>query len=202
MRSTVVYDCEYLTNRTSPRRFWCGPHDPDPTVVQIGAVRLGLEGDMPLLDRFEVLIRPRDRSGGPTGIDPFLTELTGLTADRVASEGVSLTEALDRFGSFSAGARCWSWGKDELNLIAVSCWIEGIAPPMLPSRFGNAAALVLRAGEPLGMVENARSNTLAGLLGVATPPLRAHDGLDDATAVALALRHLLRADRLRPEDLL
>ena len=201
MRTAVVYDCENLTNRTSPERFWCGPWDPDPTVVQIGAVRLGLEGDMPLLETFEVLVRPRDRSGAPAAIDPFLTELTGITAERVEVEGVPLADALARFEAFADGARCWSWGKDELNLVAVSCWVEGIAPPMAPDRFGNAAALLLEAGLSREVVGRTRSNALAATLGVETPPLRAHDGLDDARSVAYALGHLLRAGRLRADHL-
>ena len=45
MSYTVIYDCEFLTAPGAPQRFWCGPHDPDPVVAQVGAVLLGLEGD-------------------------------------------------------------------------------------------------------------------------------------------------------------
>jgi hypothetical protein len=40
--SVVVFDCEHLTNEASPSRFWCGPDDPDPLLVRIGAVRPSL----------------------------------------------------------------------------------------------------------------------------------------------------------------
>lgn len=199
MRTTIVYDCEYLTNRTAPERYWCGPSDPDPTVVQIGAVRLGLEGDVPILDTFDALVRPRDRGGCAAPIDPYLTWLTGITAERLDENGVPLGEALDRFAAFADGTRCWSWGKDELNLMAISCYVEGIAPPMAANRFGNAAALLLEAGMDPEDVGRARSNTLAAMLGAEHPQLRAHDALDDALSVAYALKHLLGAGRLRPE---
>lgn len=199
MDTAVVYDCENLTNRTSPSRFWCGPWDPDPTIVQIGAVSLGLGGDMPLGDTFEVLVRPKDRTGGFAELDPFFTDLTGITPERLSAEGVGLADALARFDAFAAGRRCWSWGKDELNMIAVSCWIEGIDPPMRPDRFGNAAGLILEAGYSRAFVGGARSNRLASMLGVETPPLRAHDGVDDARSVAYALQHLLRTGALRPD---
>ncbi len=196
MHTAIVYDCEFLTNETAPQRFWCGPMDPDPTVVQIGAVRLALKAEFTLLEEFEVLIRPRDRTGAPAELDPHFTWLTGLTPGRVAAEGVPLADALARFAAFAGQSRCWSWGKDELNLLAISCWVEGLAPPMRPERFGNAAALLLRSGMEPGTVGTLRSHTICEALGVDTPPLRGHDALGDAKSVAYALQHLLRSGAL------
>ena len=215
MHSAVIYDCEYLTVADSPSRYWCGPMDPDPTVVQIGAVRLSLVGEPGSGDgfalggeledelgaaaTFEAIVRPRDRTGAFAPLDPHFTWLTGITPERVQSEGVPLTDALNRFGAFAGADRCWSWGKDELNLIAISCWVEGIAPPMGPERFGNAAGLFLQTDLDPEFVGRLRSNTIAQALSVRTPPLRAHDALGDALSVAYALQHLLREGRLRAE---
>lgn len=197
MRTAIVYDCEFLTNRTAPSRFWCGPMDPDPTVVQIGAVRLELEDGFALGDTFDVIVRPRERDGAEATLDPHFTWLTGITPERVSDEGVPLAVALDRFGAFAGGDTCWSWGKDELNLLAISCWVEGIAAPMPPSRFGNAAALLLASGMDADAVGELRSHTLCEALGVSTPPLRGHDALSDARSVAYTLQHLLRTGSLR-----
>lgn len=199
MRTAVIYDCEYLTNESSPSRYWNGPMDPDPTVVQIGAVRLSLEGDFALGDTFEAVIEPRDRTGAPAPLHPHFTWLTGITPERVAAEGVPLADALDRFGAFARSDTCWSWGKDELNMLGISCWVEGIAPPMGPERFGNAAGLLLQTDLGPELVGRMRSNTICDMLGIETPPLRAHDALGDAKSVAFALQHLLRAGRLRVE---
>ena len=200
MRTAIVFDCEFLTNESAPQRFWCGPHDPDPIVAQLGAVRLGLDGDAPVLETLDVVVQPRDRSRARAALDPHFTWLTGITEERIETEGVPLADALARFQAFADGARCWSWGKDELNLMAISCYVEGIAPPMGPARFGNAAALVLSSGVPPETVARARSNTLAAILGVEHPPVRAHDALGDALSVAYALQHLLREGRLAPAD--
>ena len=199
MRTATIYDCEFLTNQSAPSRFWCGPMDPDPTVVQIGAVRLELEGAFALGDTFETIVRPRDRTGAEAMLDPHFTWLTGITPERVRDEGVPLADALDRFELFAGTDRCWSWGKDELNLLAISCWVEGIDAPMRPGRFGNAAALLLASGmdpEPVGKL---RSNTICEALGVSVPLLRGHDALGDAQSVAYALQHLLRTGALRAE---
>lgn len=48
MKKAIIFDCEFLCLEGSQRRFWCAAHDPDPVIAQIGAVRLGLEGDFPL----------------------------------------------------------------------------------------------------------------------------------------------------------
>lgn len=211
MRTAIIYDCEFLTNRSAPQRFWCGPMDPDPTVVQIGAVRLSLEGEprsrggFALGDElapdatFEVVVRPRERTGAFAPLDPHFTWLTGITPERVEADGVPLADALARFEAFAGDDTCWSWGKDEINMLAVSCWVEGIAPPMGPKRFGNAAGLLLKTDLDPEAVCRIRSNTICEALGVETPSLRAHDALGDALAVAYALQHLLREGRLRGE---
>lgn len=199
MRTAVVYDCEFLTNQSAPQRFWCGPMDPDPTVVQIGAVQLALDGSYELGETFETVVRPRDRTGAPAELDPHFTWLTGITPERVENEGVPLADALARFGTFAGDGTCWSWGKDEINMLAISCWVEGIESPMRPDRFGNAAGLLVKTDLDPEAVGRMRSNTICETLGVTTPPLRAHDALGDAMSVAYALQHLLREGQLRLE---
>jgi DNA polymerase III epsilon subunit-like protein len=198
VRDVIVFDCEYATSETAPRRFWNGPYDPDPVVFQIGAVRLGLGRPFELLDTFRTLVRPRDRHGKPVPVDPFFTRLTGIAAEDVARHGTGLAEALDALARFAGGASLWSWGKDEINTLATSCFVEGIPPPIPAARFGNACTLLLAAGIPYEDVQRLRSNTLAAHFGL-EPRLRAHDALDDAMSVALALRHLLRTGRLEAD---
>lgn len=85
MDSVVVFDCEHLTGETSPSRFWCGPDDPDPLLVQIGAVRLSLEPPFGLGESFDCIVAPVGRDG-PVAPSPFFTRLTGIDADRIAQE--------------------------------------------------------------------------------------------------------------------
>ena len=68
---------------------------------------------------------------------------------------------------------------------------------MPPSRFGNAAVLLLASGMDADAVGELRSHTLCEALGVSTPPLRGHDALSDARSVAYTLQHLLRTGSLR-----
>lgn len=200
--TAIVFDCEFLCLEGSQRRFWCGPHDPDPVIAQIGVVKLGLEGDFPVLNTHKYYVRPIDRFGAQFAIDPFFARLTGITEEIIASSGVRLAEALKKVDEFSGGARFWSWGKDELNMVAISCYVEGIEPVIPATRFENAVKLLLAAGMPLEDLAKTPSNKLADYFGIEHPSLQGHDALDDAMSVAYTLQYLLRAGRLEPAQLI
>ncbi len=70
MTGVVVWDVEFQTDAGAPQRFWCGPNDPDPVLVQIGAMWLGLTEDFAFSDPFERIVVPRDRSGAPWPLTP------------------------------------------------------------------------------------------------------------------------------------
>lgn len=197
----IIFDCEFLTAPGAPQRFWCGPNDPDPVAVQIGAVKLALTRDAELLDVWEQVVLPPGRGGETVEIHPFFTKLTGIDAERIAREGVPLADALSGFDRFAAGAPFWSWGKDEFNLLAISCYVAGVAPPIPVTRFGNATRLFAAAGFDDETIHGLRSPGLPAFLGLETEELQAHDALGDAKAVALSLQHLIRDGRLEPERL-
>ncbi len=200
MAHTILFDCEFLSAEGAPRRQWCGPFDPDPTVVQIGAVRLDLTAPFPVLKVFQAVIRPVDRLGAAVVPDPSFTALTGLDAAVLAS-GQGLEQALQGFAAFCGGARIWSWGKDELNLMAITTYVAGIVPPIPARQFGNACTLLIRAGVPYEAVQTLRSHTLCAHFGLTPPAGRAHDALHDALSLATAVQHLLISGRLLPADL-
>jgi DNA polymerase III epsilon subunit-like protein len=198
--SAILFDCEYLTAHGAMGRQWGGPLDPDPSVAQIGAVRLSLEPDYEILETFNVLIAPRTRHGRKAALDPFFTELTGIDKASVDDTGIPLAKALHRFEAFAGEDSIWSWGKDELHLFAISCYVEGFAPKLPIQRFGNAAGLVLLAGMPYADLVKTTSGRLADYFQLDRMKRREHDALDDAMSIAVSLQHLLRAGRLAPSD--
>ena len=84
-------------------------------------------------------------------------------------------------------------------MVAISCYIAGIAPPIPAHRFDNAVRLLVAAGMPNDDLAKTPSNKLADYYGVEHPPLRGHDALDDALSICYTLQHLLKAGKLRPE---
>ncbi|MDJ0637932.1 MAG: exonuclease [Paracoccaceae bacterium] len=201
MDHTVVFDCEFLTTPGAPQRFWCGLDDPDPVVAQIGAVKLQLDAEAELTETFECVVKPPLRGGGVADVPPFFQELTGVTADRIAQEGLGLEDALAELSGFADGAAFWSWGKDEFNLLAISCYVAGFSPPLPVTRFGNAVHLLAASGVPKDDIATLRSNTMTEYFGLPHPERPGHDALGDAQSVALVLQHLIRTGRLVPEAL-
>lgn len=94
----------------------------------------------------------------------------------------------------------WSWGKDELNLIAISSYVAGLEATIAASRFENACKLCLKAGMPYEDIKRTRSRDLARYCGMSIAEADTHDGLADATSVALALRKFLLDGHLTPDD--
>lgn len=202
MRHAVVFDCEFLCAEGSLSRFWCGPHDPDPVVAQIGLAKISLEGEFALLDTLRLFVIPRDRHGDRFPLDPYFTKLTGIEEKHIEQEGLGLKQALERTRDFAAGATLWSWGKDEFNMVAISCFLAGLPPPIPARQFGNACALLLKAGMPYEDIKTTRSSQLADYFQIKHPPLRAHDALDDALSIGCVVQALLRQGKLRPSDFL
>jgi len=78
--------------------------------------------------------------------------------------------------------------------------VQGKQSPIPATQFRNAPPLLVKAGEPLDVVHQLRSNTICDHFGLAAPG-PAHDAPADAAGVATALQHLLKVGRLSPQDL-
>jgi hypothetical protein len=196
----IIYDCEFLVSDGAMQRFWNGPRDPDPQVVQIGACKLALTPPYDIIDTFVAYISPIDRTGAPVLLDDLFTRLTGIAQETIDADGQPYPVAMDAFDTFSHGAQFWSWGKDELNLLGTAALIHGIAPPIPAARFANACDLLLAAGVPYDTVTGLRSHTMLAHFGLTAAAGRAYDALADSSQVTHVLQHLLTTGDLCPSD--
>lgn len=202
MPATVVFDCEYLAVEGSQTRFWAGPQDPDPVVIQIGAVRIDLDGDFAISAVLDELILPLDRHGKKYELDPYISKLTGIEKRALDERGLPLSQAIEKLRAFALNCRLWSWGKDEFLLLALSCYVQEVEPCIPARRFGNFKSILLKSGMPQDELGRVQSGQLAAHFGVAPTNLRAHDGLSDALSLAHVARHLLNVGALAPSDLM
>lgn len=200
MSEIVVYDCEYLSKEGAMGRMWSGHDDPDPIVVQIGAVRLNLDDNAKIIEETKIFIRPKDRKGAVCGLDPYFIALTGITDETIAQDAVELGAALAQLDEFSGTANFWAWGKDELIALGISCFLAGIAPPIKPSRFGNLKSIFRQAGMPNTDIDATSSGEIADYYGVGNSSLSKHDALDDALSLSRALRYLMERDQVSPHN--
>lgn len=88
---------------TARHRFWCGPTDPDPIVVQIGALRLDLEPPVEISHGTRIYIEPLNRRGQRVPLDPFFTRLTGITEQVLDAQAISLADALTELETLRGG---------------------------------------------------------------------------------------------------
>lgn len=198
-QEAVIYDTEFLTDTKALSRIWSGPDDPDPLLVQIGALRIGLRDDLPIKDEMNAIVIPRGRNGEAVQPTDFFTELTGICADRITEEGMEYEAAIQKLAAFGApDCRFWSWGRDDYFAVAISGFIAGVSSPISAHRFGNLRTLFWENGitdaEELGL----SSNQIGAHYGAPLPAKdrRAHDALDDAHSLVAGMRALMKAGRL------
>ncbi|MEM8578006.1 MAG: exonuclease [Pseudomonadota bacterium] len=199
MDRIVVYDAEFLTAPGAPQRFWCGPSDPDPLTIQIGAAALDLN-NLTISPAENWYVRPVDRDGHTVAVDPLVTRLTGISDAELAQHGVPLPEALGGLRDFAGGVPILAWGKDELLTFAASLFVQDILSPIPAAQFRTAVPLLVAAGEPEEVVQTLRSHTICAHFDLPQPG-PAHDARGDAMAVAHVLRHLLQTHRLDVADI-
>lgn len=171
----VVYDLEYTAWEGSRARDWSGPGE-HREIVQIGAVRL--DDSLAEVESLGLLVRPVRNPR----LSAYFTALTGITQERVDTEGITVAEALVRLDAFAAGLPLLANGTDA-EVVAENCRLHGCSAPFLP-RCRNIHPLLVQASGRPGIM----SAELADHFGLAKG--RGHDALDDARAVAGALRLL------------
>ncbi|SMP04485.1 exonuclease [Shimia sagamensis] len=198
MSKIVIFDTEYMSRDGAMYRVWSAANDPDPILVQIGAVLVDLQRPARVVNTLNVIVTPQDRHGRVCKLDPYFVQLTGLTDHRLDTEGVSLRDALMMLDSFSLGSDFWSWGKDELFALGISCFVQGVCPPIPAQRFFNLKSVMSSAISERD-IANVNSAGLSQFFGLSRPTLRAHDALGDATSLSDALLHLLDANKIDRE---
>lgn len=177
----VIFDLEYTSWPGSLENNWSNPGEYR-EVVQIGAVRLSVPG---LTEQFTFnqLVVPQRN---PVLSDYFV-ELTGITNEQIADQGVIFDIALKSFLSFCDGATMASYGDDRAVLMEnIELLGLSIDHPLTP--FLDLAPWFADLGVDTTEVS---SSGLPAHFGLRSSE-KSHDALGDARAIAMALRHLVR----------
>jgi inhibitor of KinA sporulation pathway (predicted exonuclease) len=179
----VIFDLEFTSWPGSNERNWSLPEE-DREVIQIGATKIEMTGNMREVDSFQVLVRPLKN---PILSDYFVN-LTSITQEKVEREGVFFPLALSRFINFigELPVDISSNGADE-EVIEENCQIHGIA---FPAIFAKAIDLEDYFSNILGISKrDCISGELPRLFGLNNHK-KLHDALGDARSISQALRYL------------
>lgn len=176
----VVFDTEFTAWPGSMARAWGGPGE-HKEIIQIGAVIL----DSKSLDErraFSVLIRP---VLNPV-LSEYLVDLTGITNERLAAEGVDFATGVTRFVDLAGQRPLHAYGRDD-RIIAANAEHLG-RPKLWPNlQTTNLRDWLLKVGIPLAGVH---SGNLAAHVGATSQGI-AHDALIDSRSLAEAVRYLV-----------
>ena len=123
MPQAIVFDLEFTAWEGSMRHRWLRPGEYR-EVVQIGAVKVDAVS-LAVLDRFEMLVRPRLN---PV-LSPYLEKLTGICTEAVRAKGRDFVEAYDAFLAFCGGAVTSAFGRDDL-VFEENLRLYGVARPL------------------------------------------------------------------------
>ena len=175
----TVFDLEFTAWECSMAGHWLKPGE-FKEVVQIGAV--SLDAEFRILDEFEILVRPR--------INPVLSDyfenLTGIGNALLTMKGVDFADAYRRFVAFAADTPIAAFGHDEWVLEDNIRLYGLMGLPPLPRFHDLRRWFAARQVDPRGL----HSCDIGPRLGVPFTG-RAHNALDDARSVALAMEAMV-----------
>ncbi len=182
MTEFVVYDLEYTAWQGSRERKWSGPGEYR-EIVQIGAVRL--DRNFNELASLDVVVRPRINPQ----LSDYLIALTGISQDRVDTEGRDIADALACLVAFAAPDLMLLANGTDGQVIVENCQLAGLPEPFAGRTRNINSVLVAACGDP-----DLMSADLPRLFGLDTGG-RGHDALADARNVAAALAKLVAEGR-------
>ena len=150
-------------------------------MVQIGAVRLDAE-TLEEVASLDLLVRPRINPH----LSAYLEDLTGVTNERLAAEGVDFADAYARFVAFAGGGTICAYGRDDL-VLTENLRLYGIADSAPLPHYINVTPWLRAHGiEPRGY-HACHVGPLCG----AEFQGHEHDAVDDARSVAAGIRALV-----------
>ena len=105
----ILYDTEYTSWEGSLQRLWSGEGE-EKEIVQISAILVKDLQSLNGTEFFSIYTKPT--------INPILSNyfinLTGIEQNTIDNFGISISEGLDKFSTFSKNKLCLCWGEDML----------------------------------------------------------------------------------------
>lgn len=198
-REIVVYDTEYWTDQGALDRCWHGIDDQLPVLIQIGAYRVKLEPDLPTVDKQLWYVTPVGRNGDIIALNKYFTDLTGITQEKVDSEGKSAKDAITEFHQFVSDCNMYSYGDDVVDTFLPTCFAIDIKCPFGLHQAKDARHILRRAGVTEAEIGTNRSGSIAHHFGINLEQHHEHNAMDDARSLLEAIRFLVNKDRLKLE---
>jgi inhibitor of KinA sporulation pathway (predicted exonuclease) len=185
----VIFDLELTSWPGTNERNWSRPNE-HREIIQIGAVIIGTTGNMHEVNSFQILVCALKN---PI-LSNYITDLTGITQEKIEKEGVPFPLGLSRFLSFIGEhpINIFCNGEDK-QVLEENCRIHRFA---FPSVFNHSTDLKKKFSEILGVSQKeCVSSMLPKLFGFSNTE-KSHDALGDARSISQVLRQLHKKEKL------
>ena len=150
-------------------------------ILQIGAVRV--TEDQQVADEFQVLIKPKYYRR----LNRRVSKLTGIKESQLREEGLTMTEAVERFRSWCGEDVIFlTWGFDDITILKENLQLYGLDDSWV-QRWYNAQ-MIFNAQTDGSNAQKALKTALE-MFGI-EPSRPAHDALGDAYHTALICARL------------
>jgi inhibitor of KinA sporulation pathway (predicted exonuclease) len=170
----VIFDTEYTAWEGSHARNWSALNEYR-EIIQLGAI-LVAEGRE--LASFLELCRP---TRNPQ-LSTYITELTGVTQAAVDAKGMSFMSLVQQFAAWAGTLPIFAYGNDGL-VVAENCVLNDVTNPFPSEQFHDIREYFATFGvDPTKYM----SSTIPRAFN-ATPPPAAHDALNDARSILVAV---------------
>jgi len=173
----IIFDTEYTAWEGSRERGW-GKEWEHKEIVQIGAI---IVEDLEEKESFLEYIKPVKN---PV-LSEYFIDLTGITQEDVDTQGRSFPDVLEEFLKWTRGLPLYSFGDDMIE-IRENCELLDM-PCLFDTEKSLDARLIFREAG----IDDSKyySGTIPEAFGL-TPPPNAHDALNDARSILVALQAL------------
>jgi inhibitor of KinA sporulation pathway (predicted exonuclease) len=173
----IIFDTEYTAWEGSRERNWSGEGE-HKEVIQIGAIHVV---DFVEKDSFLSYVQPT--------VNPKLSEyimaLTHIRQETIDTQGMSYEEAQMKFFAWCKDLPMYSFGPDG-EILERNSELIHVSFPFRREMFFDVREVFQEQGID---TKNYMSSTIPHAFGI-TPPPAAHDALNDARSILLALAHI------------
>ena len=177
----IIYDTEYTTWDQALQERWAEPWQ-HREIVQIGAIRVDKK-TMKEIDSFNVYTKP---VRNPV-LSDFFIDLTKITNEQIAAEGIPFGEGLVKFLDFCTGDVAYAYGWDEVIIGENIAWHDLHPYPIASASFADIAPYI-RKVDP--NTKGINSGNLASFLNLPIDGgIHAHNALHDCRSILAVLKH-------------
>ncbi len=170
----IIFDTEYTAWESSQARGWSDPGEYR-EIIQLGAIKVTAGREIDHLLCYGAPVK------NPL-LSAYIINLTGVTQAAVDTQGLPIGELITHFATWAANLPLYSYGHDG-EVLAENCALLDVPNPIPATQFHDIRPYFAIAGvDPADYM----SSTIPTAFG-ATPPPAAHDALNDARSILVAI---------------